>query len=88
MSTEDGGCSELRGLIPRVLQALHAKKVWESVKSTEEIRCGNFKDLSKPHIGILTPVNTEESPVVVKFESKIPFAGRLFRIEPQTVEIH
>jgi len=88
MSTED--CvSELRDLIPRVLQALHTNKVWESVKSAEEISCEKFEDfMSRPYISILTPVNTEESPVVVKFESKIPFAGRLFRIEPQTVEIH
>ena len=83
MSTKDGGCTDLSGLIPRVLQALHANKVWESVKSAEDIRCGNF-DYSNHKIGILTPVNTEESPVVVKFES----SGNTFKIEPQTVEIH
>ena len=61
--------SELRGLIPHVLQALHTNKVWESVKGAEEISCEKFKGdyTSKPHIGILTPRNTEESPVVVKF---------------------
>ncbi|CAE8724729.1 unnamed protein product [Polarella glacialis] len=87
MSTEDGG-PELRGLIPRVLQALHTKKVWLSVKSAEEISCDVFKDLSKPHIGILTPVYTEEPPVVVKFESKVPCGDKFYKIEPQTVEIH
>ena len=83
MSTKDGGCTDLSGLIPRVLQALHANKVWESVKSAEDIRCGNF-DYSNHKIGILTPVNVEENPVVVKFES----SGNTFKIEPQTVEIH
>ena len=83
MSTKDGGCTDLSGLIPRVLQALHANKVWESVKSAEDIRCGNF-DYSNHKIGILTPVDTEEYPVVVKFES----SGNTFKIEPQTVEIH
>ena len=87
MSTEDS-CSEVRGLIPRILQALHAKKVWESVKGAEDVECSLFKDLSKPHIRILTPKNPEEQPVVVKFESKIPCGVKFFKIEPHTVEIH
>jgi hypothetical protein len=83
--------SELRSLIPHVLQALHTNKVWESVKGAEEISCEKFKGdyTSKPHIGILTPRNTEESPVVVKFESKALHRGTTaFKINPQLVEIH
>eukprot|EP00756_Hemistasia_phaeocysticola_P034896 Hpha_TRINITY_DN16549_c0_g1::TRINITY_DN16549_c0_g1_i2::g.136371::m.136371 len=90
MSTEDD-VSELRDLIPHVLRALHTNKVWESVKGGEEISCAKFKGdyTSKPHIGILTPRNTEESPVVVKFESKVPLRGTFpFEINPQLVEIH
>jgi len=90
MAAEDD-VSELRGLIPHVLQALHANKVWESVKGAEEISCDKFKGdyTSKPHIGILTPRNTEESPVVVKFESKALHRGTTaFKINPQLVEIH
>ena len=83
--------SELRGLIPHVLEALHTNKMWESVKGAEEISCEKFKGdyTSKPHIGILTPRNAEEPPVVVKFESKALHRGTTtFKVNPQLVATH
>lgn len=90
MSTEDD-LSEQRALIPHVLQALHTNKVWESVKGVEDISYGKFKGewTPKPHIFIMTPPNTEESPVVVKFEAKALHRGvTAFKIDAQLVEIH
>ena len=43
MSIEQAA-AEVRELIPRVLQALHANNVWESVKSAEEITSSQFED--------------------------------------------
>ena len=96
MSIEEGA-AEVRDLIPRVLQALHANKVWESVKSAEEIGCEHFKDQPRPYILILTRASTAGSEgdppsVVVKFESKVPHPQgddvKYWEIDPQTVEIH
>ena len=99
MSIEEGA-AEVRDLIPRVLQALHANNVWESVKSAEEISCEKFKDQPRPYIVILTRVLKESTAgsegdppsVVVKFETKVPHphggGEKYFKIEPQTVEIH
>ena len=66
MSTEDEH-SELRSLIPHVLQALHANNHWESVKSAEEIWCEKFATSPSPWVGLLRPVSSAELPVVVKF---------------------
>ena len=84
----DDDVSELRDLIPRVLQALHVNKLWGSVKSAEEISCAKVEDYPKPNVGILTSANPEESPVVVKFESKISQGNKLYKIGPCLVEIH
>ena len=42
--------SELRALVPHVLQALHANKMWESVKGAEDISCEKFKGDVKKHM--------------------------------------
>ena len=54
----DQAAAEVRELIPRVLQALHANNVWESVKSAEEITSSQFEDQPRPYILILTRANT------------------------------
>ena len=79
MSTEDEH-SELRSLIPRVLQALHANNHWESVKSAEEIGCENFAKYPCPWVGLLRPVNSAEFPVAMKFHS--------FKLSRSTVDMH
>ena len=101
MSIEQAA-AEVRELIPRVLQALHANNVWESVKSAEEITSSQFEDQPRPYILILTRANTAGSErwtvrdppsVVVKFETKVPHPNgadgeKFWEIDRQTVEIH
>ena len=101
MSIEQAA-AEVRELIPRVLQALHANNVWESVKSAEEITSSQFDDQPRPYILILTRASTAGSEgwtvrdppsVVVKFETKVPHPNgidgeKFWEIDRQTVEIH
>jgi len=87
MSTEDEH-SELRSLIPHVLQALHANNHWKSVKSAEEIWCEKFTTDPRPWVGLLRPVNSAEFPVAVKFESNISVHGRSLKLRRSTIDMH
>ena len=88
MSTEDEH-SELRSLVPRILQALHANNHWTSVKNADEIRCEKFEAAPCPWVGLLRPpVNIPEFPVAVKFESKISVGSRSFKLNRSTVDAH
>lgn len=86
VSDEKLAASELVDLIPRVLQSLHTNAVWESVTSAEEISCVQFKEMPRPWVLLLTPKNGQESPIALKYESKIGENGKLYKIEPRTVE--
>lgn len=103
MSTVEDEFAELRGLIPRILQALHAKQLWLSVTSAADISCELFTDQPKPYIGILRPANNAPAavnnggtdslfPVVVKFESKVPLVhgdyDKFLPIDARVVELH
>ena len=94
MSTKDGTKdehSELRTLLPHILQAMHANNHWESVKSAEEIRCDKFANtLPCPSVRLLRPpANSAEFPVAVKFESKTSVKrGSPFKLNQSTVDVH